>query len=318
MRDVFPAMKILANEGRRFALARVVATWGSAPRRPGSAMVIAEGGQVAGSVSGGCIESDVITAALASLHDGERRLCTFGVESAKAWSVGLSCGGSVSVLVQSFDPESRNGRMWMAGLAEGRGLKIITELEGTGETVDTPVCAGAETTGLQEIDGHRVFVHVIPRPDRLLIIGGADIAVHLTAMASRLDFEVTVVDPRAVFSDVERFDVPPARIETAWPQEVLGAFDPDEETYAVLLTHEPRIDDAALHILLRSPARYIGALGGRKTQDSRLSRLKQSGFSPADIARVRGPVGISIGASSPSEIAVSILAEIVAVRNGRS
>ncbi|NNE71697.1 MAG: XdhC family protein, partial [Rhodothermales bacterium] len=137
-----------------------------------------------------------------------------------------------------------------------------------------------------------------------------------TALANRLDFEVTVVDPRAVFTDASRFDVEPHRLLTAWPQEVLPEFAPDEQTYAVLLTHDPRIDDPALRTLLASPAAYIGALGGRKTQRARRERMEEAGFKPRDLDRIRGPVGLRIGASGPAEIAISIAAELVAVRRG--
>lgn len=312
MRDVLPTMKRWAEAGTPFALARVVSTWGSAPRSPGSAMVISVYGHVAGSVSGGCIEGAVISEASEALKDGRRRHCTYGVDSATAWSVGLSCGGQVSVLVQPFDAASGPGKRWMEALDRGDPLTIRTPLGQGEETVGAP--AGDDTTGVE--DDH--FVHHIPRPARLLIIGGADIAVHLTAMANRLDFEVTIVDPRAVFTDAERFDSQPAKLLTAWPQEVLPTFKPDDQTYAVLLTHDPRIDDPALRILLAAPTRYIGALGGRKTQKARTERMIRDGFGPQDLARIRGPVGLDLGASGPAEIATSIAAELVAVRRGKS
>jgi xanthine dehydrogenase accessory factor len=135
-------------------------------------------------------------------------------------------------------------------------------------------------------------------------------------LANRLDFEVTVVDPRAVFTDPHRFDVPPDCLLTAWPQQVLPEFAPDNQTYAVLLTHDPRVDDPALEVLLKSEAAYIGALGGRKTQSARRVRMLAAGFTETDLARIRGPVGLRIGAIGPAEIATSISAELVAVRRG--
>lgn len=312
MRDVYPTMRNWAQTGTRFALARVVETWGSAPRPPGAAMVVSDAGQVAGSVSGGCIEGAVIAEALRCLEDGVRRFCTFGVDSETAWSVGLSCGGQVSVLVQPFDPASQVGRKWMTGLDSGATLVVRTAVEGLEESVADP---DQDVTTLL---ASGVFTHVIPRPARLLIIGGADIAVHLTALANRLDFDVTVIDPRAVFTDPKRFDAAPSSLLTCWPQEVLPEFAPDEQTYAVLLTHDPRIDDPALKILLASKAAYIGALGGRKTQTARRDRMQAAGFGPADLARICGPVGLKIGAIGPAEIATSIAAELVAVRRGAS
>lgn len=310
MRDVYPTISAWHAGGIRFALARVVETWGSAPRPPGAAMVVSETGQVAGSVSGGCIEGAVITEALQCLEDGVRRYCTFGVDSETAWSVGLSCGGQVSVLVQPFDSASKVGQKWMAGLEEGAPLVVRTALEGTDESIYD--AGGHHTTSVES----GVFTHVIPRPQRLLIIGGADIAVHLTALAKRLDFDVTVIDPRAVFTDPNRFDVAPDQLLTSWPQEVLEAFAPDDQTYAVLLTHDPRIDDPALKVLLGSKAVYIGALGGRKTQAARRDRMRAAGFGESDLARICGPVGLKIDAVGPAEIATSIAAELVAVRRG--
>ncbi|MFT4605097.1 MAG: xanthine dehydrogenase accessory factor [Rhodothermales bacterium] len=310
MRDVYPTMKTWSKAGIRFALARVIETWGSAPRPPGAAMIVSEMGQVAGSVSGGCIEGAVITEALGCIEDGKRRYCTFGVDSETAWSVGLSCGGQVSVLVQPFDPATQVGMQWLARLESGDPLQVRTALEGEDEGIADP--QGDATTSL--VAG--IFNHLIPRQARLLIIGGADIAVHLTALAVRLDFEVTVIDPRAVFTDPDRFDVRPHRLVTAWPQEELGDFAPDNQTFAVLLTHDPRIDDPALQILLSSRAAYIGALGGRKTQTARRDRMRAAGFSEEDLGRICGPVGLRIGAVGPAEIAASIAAELVAVRRG--
>lgn len=312
MRDVYPTMLDWAGSGRRFALARVVETWGSAPRRPGAAMLVSEDGAVAGSVSGGCIEGAVITEARDCLESGERRVLEFGVDAETAWSVGLSCGGRITVLVQPFNPASGVGASWMEALGEGRPLEIRTPLGAGQERIREP--DRDSKTGPEG----EVFVHVVPRQARLLIVGGADIATHLTAMASRLDFEITVLDPRAVFTDPARFDVAPASLLTAWPQEVLDDFAPDEETCIVLLTHDPKVDDPVLHAVRHRPVRYVGALGGRKTQRERADRLRAAGFSDEEIARIRGPVGLDIGARDPSEIAVSILAELVAVRNGDS
>lgn len=283
-------------------------------------MVISEDAEVAGSVSGGCIEGEVIRDALLTLRDGQRRFRPFGVDSETAWSVGLSCGGQVSVLVQPFDPSGEVESVWLHGLGGRRPIQVATSLTGSAQGIrvgDRAVGALEVAEGETGVRENEVFVHRITPPDRLLIVGGADIAVHLTAMASRVDFEVTVLDPRAVFTDPSRFDVRPSALITGWPQEVLPDFEPDESTYAVLLTHDPRIDDPALHALLLARVPHIGALGGRKTQSGRRERMELAGFSSQDIARIRGPVGLSIGAAAPAEIAASILAEVIAVRNGR-
>lgn len=308
MRDVLPTMESWIAENKRFALARVVSTWGSAPRRAGAAMVISSEGQVAGSVSGGCIEGEVVRTALEVLQQGRPALRSFGVSSEAAWAVGLSCGGQLEVLVQDFD--SAGEGEWLSGLRGSQPFLVRTNVE-TGRSEVSPgatVSAPALEAGW--------FVHPIAPPTRLLIIGGADIAVHLTAMARRADFHCTVVDPRSVFSDPGRFDVQPDELLNAWPQEVLPDYDADESTFAVLLTHDPKIDDPALHALLNSPAPYIGALGGRKTQKARRERMRSHGYSSDQISRIHGPIGLNIGAATPVEIAASILAEMIAVRNG--
>ncbi|HIG16975.1 MAG TPA: xanthine dehydrogenase [Candidatus Handelsmanbacteria bacterium] len=159
-----------------------------------------------------------------------------------------------------------------------------------------------------------VFVHVFPCKDRLLIVGASHISIPLVRLAKVLSLETVVVDPREVFARRERFPEPPDQLERVWPAKFFESWTIDEGTYAVLLTHDPKIDDEALHHLLRSPAAYIGALGGRRSQQSRATRMREAGFTDDEVARIHGPVGLDIGAESPEEIALSILAEVVAIR----
>lgn len=340
MKDILPTIQRWFDNERPFVLARVAKTWGSAPRRVGSAMAVADDGKFAGSVSGGCVEGAVIEQAAEVLETREPMLLEFGVEDERAWSVGLSCGGQIKVLLEyfpSFSEESSEreaGAAWLAALHEGepfvvvsgfgdagRGHCIVFPDErffgnsafGPGDPVASAVAAFE--AGQSELLEDRLFVHVIPGKQILLIIGGTDIATHLVRLAAPLEFETVVVDPRPVFADAARFAPEPDRIMDSWPDDALAELRITADTYAVLLSHNPKIDDPALEILLRSEARYVGALGSRKTHAKRCERLREAGFSDATIERIRGPVGLDIGASSPSEIALSIMAQIVAARN---
>jgi xanthine dehydrogenase accessory factor len=332
--DIVAAIRQWQSDSKAVAIARVVSTWGSSPRRPGATLAVSSDGELVGSVSGGCIEGAVRDEALAVLSGGHARFVDYGVDDETAWSLGLSCGGTVRVLVQklpAFGDELMTGveageRMVVAtALDDGREYNIL--IRNSGEAVgDWPsdaasieaaiagVLRGNASTGEHEIEGVSCFLHVVPAPSKLIIIGGSDIAVHLVGFAEPLAFETILIDPRAVFSDRARFPVLPGRIETAWPQEVLPEIEIDSDTYAVLLTHDPKIDDPAIHLLLQSDVAYIGALGSGKTQSKRRERLCAAGFEESDLDRIHGPVGIDIGGVTPAEIALSIVAEIVSVR----
>jgi xanthine dehydrogenase accessory factor len=188
----------------------------------------------------------------------------------------------------------------------------------TAEGVQAALAAYADRESREvELAGEPVFIQVFPRKDQLLIIGAAHATLALVAFARQLRFETIVIDPRKVFSDASRFSPPPDRLLQEWPQDVLPGLGLNEDTYAVLLTHDPKIDDPALHRLLRSPVAYIGALGSRRTQEKRRERLRKQGFSEEEIGRIHGPVGLDIGAQTPDEIALSVIAEVVRAKNER-
>jgi xanthine dehydrogenase accessory factor len=262
------------------------------------------------------------------------------VDNETAWSAGLSCGGRVRVVVE---PWSQIAGSFEAGLLErtlasGRPFALVTALEESAsehrlffpeqDQQDAGAAAlpediirrafEARATGEFASDDRQFFVHVFAPKPRLVIVGGSDIAVSLVALAGTLGFETIVVDPRGVFVRPERFSSPPDRMIEAWPQEALPQLPLDADTFAVLLTHDPKIDDPALHILLDRPVPYIGALGGTRTQEKRRERLTGAGFDARQIGRIHGPVGLDIDAATPAEIALSILAEIIAVRNGKA
>jgi len=343
MQDIFTEVEKWLQRGQPFALATVTKTWGSAPRGVGSGMAITEDMQVIGSVSGGCIEGEVIEAAKQVLRSGVPQLLSFGVSDETAWSVGLSCGGKVNVFVEKHPAFSENPlarEAWEAAhtaLSHNQPAILLTKLDpekhahllvfpdgktfGDGEhfpehALQIAIEAYEKRQSRQlEIGDESIFVQVFPRKDRLIVIGAAHISIPLVKLAKELDFEVIAIDPRRVFATPERFPVPPDQMFDEWPQEALTRFDLSEDDYAVLLTHDPKIDDPALHIFLKSDVAYIGALGSRKTHAKRVQRLREAGFSEKEIGRVFGPVGLSIGAKTPVEIALSILAQIIEVKS---
>ncbi len=325
--------------GERVAVATVVKTWGASPRPPGSLLCISETGQFVGSVSGGCIEGAVIGAAQEAMADGQPRLLEFGVTNDMAWEVGLACGGQVQVFVRPLATgggDAELDRQLLAALLARRSVALLTAIpDGTRQLVSEDTMSDALpadlrvavtealtsdrpvelTAPLGEAGGLlRYFVQPFCSPIRLLIIGAVHIAQPLSQLAAIAGLEVIVIDPRTAFASEDRF--PGVERLTTWPGPALSGLGLDRRSAVVTLTHDPKLDDPALEAALRSPAFYIGSLGSGKTHSARLQRLRSRGFSDADLARIHGPVGLKISARSPAEIAVSILAELVAVLRG--
>jgi xanthine dehydrogenase accessory factor len=274
-------------DGRKAALATVVATWGSSPRPAGSLLAVRDDGLFQGSVSGGCVESTVIAAALESLADGQPRDLSFGVADQQAWDVGLACGGRIRIVVESWS---------------GREVELadIKRRLRNGESVSRDIQLGQ--------DG--IFRHVIAPPPRLIAIGAVHIAQCLAPMAALAGYDVTIVDPRTAFASAARFEN--VAMQTDWPDAAVRDLAPDSQTAIVTLTHDPKLDDPALVAALASPAGYIAALGSRKTHVARLERLAAAGCTGLD--RVHAPAGLALGALTPGEIAVSVLAEMIQTR----
>jgi xanthine dehydrogenase accessory factor len=249
-------------------VATLVAARGSAPRPIGSRLAVSERGELAGSVSGGCVESEVAELARAVLADGEQRQVTYGISDEQAFSVGLPCGGEIDVLLERAE--------------------------------------------LDDLDRFRE-----ESPFRLLVFGAVDLAEALCKVANELGWVTIVADPRGRFATRER--IPSAdELLVEWPEEVLARVKPDRSTAVVVLAHEDRFDIPALVRALRSKAFYVGALGARRNQERRRARLLEEGLSEDEIDRIAGPTGLDVGAETPAETAVSILAEILAVRSGRT
>ncbi|CAD0183139.1 putative xanthine dehydrogenase subunit A [Ruegeria sp. THAF57] len=307
------------DEGKSAALATVVETWGSAPRRVGAQLVIGGDGRIEGSVSGGCVEGAVIVEALEAIDEKEARLLEFGVSDEDAFAVGLACGGTIRVLVEpigSVLPEAMLRELVDA--RAGREPVIYEVNVETGQRAlkrdAYPQRVRMDRSGFEE-DG-KTFVAVHNPPLRLIIVGAVHIAQALVPMARIAGYDPAIIDPRDAFASDSRF--PGETILTDWPDEAVAKLGLDVRTAVVLLTHDPKLDDPALESALRAGVFYIGALGSTRTHAKRVARLTEAGFTKAQIDRIHGPIGLDIGAADPSEIAVAILAQMTAVLRGKA
>lgn len=321
MREILPELERWRSQGDRVALARVVATRRSAPRPVGSKLIVSERGELAGSVSGGCVESEVVEAAREVLAGGSPRLLTYGISDDLALSVGLPCGGEIDVWVDEPAPDLL-AQLARLAQAEERAV-LLTDLEaGTSRLVrhgEDPAADDLIRAGhskVVELDGRRVFADVFAPPPRLLVYGAVDTADALCAAARGLGWHTIVADARRRFATPER--LPHAHeVVVAWPEETLAHVQPDHATAVVVLTHDDKFDVPMLVGTLTTDAFYVGALGSRRNQERRRERLLEAGVDESALDRIAGPAGLDIGAHSPAETALSILAEIMAVRAGR-
>ena len=311
------------------AIATVIATWGSSPRPAGSHMVVRGDGDFAGSVSGGCIEAAVVEAAMRVIDTRKPADLEFGISDETAWSVGLSCGGRVRVRVEAMRP---NQETWVAlcgrlseripclllnSLGKQRpnllAVEDLVRLDLPVRIRETAECTVRRGNSLL-VEGELFLRPYLP-PVRMLIVGAVHISQYLAPMAAACEIDVTIIDPRRAFAADSRFSS--QRVIRRWPAEALAELAPDEHTALVALSHDPKIDDPALLAGLRSPAFYVGALGSRRSHDRRCRRLSGQGGNVPDLARIRAPIGLDIGACGPAEIAAAILAEVIAARRGR-
>jgi len=321
VREILSELDRWRAAGDRIAIATVVGTRRSAPRPIGSKLAVSEGGELAGSVSGGCVESEVVEAAREVLAGGEARLLTFGISDDLALSVGLPCGGEIDVWVSEPDPELLR-RVADVARDERRAVAFTDLDDGTERIVpqgDDPVADDLIRGGhskVVELHGRRVFADVFGPPPRLLVYGAVDTADALCAAARGLGWHTIVADARARFATPER--LPNAHeVIVAWPEETLAQVQPDHATAVVVLTHDDKFDIPMLVGTLTTDAYYIGALGSRRNQERRRERLLEAGVYESALDRISGPAGLDIGAHTPAETALSMLAEIMAVRAGR-
>ncbi|MEZ5674770.1 MAG: XdhC family protein [Thalassovita sp.] len=300
--------------GKGAALATVVETWGSAPRRVGSQLAISGAGDIEGSVSGGCVEGAVVVEALEALEDGKARMLEYGVSDGDAFAVGLACGGTIRVLVEPIGdalPLDLLEGLVAARAARQRVAVVADLVDGdrwlTHHGHDERF--RMDRSGFEE-DG-RFFVSIHNPPLRMIVVGAVHIAQALVPMARLAGYDPTLIDPRDSFGSQARF--PGETILHDWPDDAVKSLGLDTRTALVLLTHDPKLDDPALEQALAAEVFYIGVLGSKRTHAKRVERLSQRGFTAEQIARIHGPVGLDIGAASPAEIAVSILAECTQV-----
>ena len=312
-----PEVKAWLDSGDPVAVATVISTWGSAPRPVGSRMAISQSGKIAGSVSGGCLEGEVFEQAQAILKGKPATVFHYGVSDDLAWTVGLSCGGEVDVLIE---PLAQVHRDLMTALEAERPVVLKTDVGKRPGVRALLTPADPEVPELLDRENpvrhDGVFLEPFPRPPELYIFGGSHVAIPLTRLASAIGFRVMVVDARSKFAGRDRF--PEARrVIHAWPDEVLKDLPMDGSTYVVILTHDPKFDDPTITAALRGRPRYIGAIGSKKTHRDRVARLTAAGVSPIEIQRVHAPIGLDLGAQTAEETALAILAQMVAVRHGK-
>jgi xanthine dehydrogenase accessory factor len=315
--------------GRAVAIATVVQTWGSAPRQSGSVLICDDHGQFAGSVSGGCVEISVIEAAREVLASGIPRLLEFGVADETAWAVGLACGGRIRVWVEALDERKRSVlTQWLSRherketavlairLTDGE-QQFVDLLHDSGSIAAESAIAARSDRAVTITDaGSEWFLLPLNPPLRLVIIGAVHIAEALVSIARLAGYEIIVVDPRGAFARSARFES--VTLLSEWPATIWSQVAADTRTAIVALTHDPKIDDPALRLALASEAFYIGALGSKRTHEKRIARLLDDGVGAKLLNRIHAPIGLDIGARSPMEIAISILAEMTAVLRGRT
>lgn len=352
MREILESVESWRRDGHGVALATVVQVWGSAPRPPGSKMAISSHGAMAGSVSGGCVEGAVFEEAQEVIRSGRPKLLTFGVSDEEAWTVGLSCGGEIQVFVESLGGERETAtgaaeiyRAIREGLEAEEFLAQATVVAGPGLGKSLLFRRGRESLGSLGAEGlddalrdriperferegarripvegkqgaSEVFLEFHgPRP-KLVLVGAVHVAIPLIHLAKAVGFRTLVIDPRGAFATAERFAHADELIRE-WPQEALGEMPLNEATYIATLSHDPKIDLPAVAAVLRQPVRYIGALGSKKTHAKRVAALEEQGFSDEEIDRIHAPIGLDLGGRKPEEIAVAILAQVVAAANGK-
>jgi len=351
VRDILDSVTKWWAANEKFGLATVVRTFSSAPREPGAAMAVSAGGEVVGSVSGGCVEGAVYELATEVTASGQPVLQRYGISDDDAFAVGLTCGGIIDIFVE---PASRERFSELADIAdavrdgvpvavatviEGPGIvgarRVIWEGEratgtlGAGDRLDQAVdddARGMLAQGLTAVrrygpEGERrrdelaIFVQSFAPAPRMLVFGAIDFAAAVAKTGKFLGYRVTVCDARPIFATASRF--PDAdEVVTDWPHRYLSGIDTDARTVICVLTHDPKFDVPLLEVALRRPAAYIGAMGSRRTHDDRLSRLREVGMTEAELDRLRSPIGLDLGARTPEETAIAIAAELIQLRWG--
>ena len=357
MKELLETLAGWQADGAEIGRAVVVRTFGSAPRPEGAVLLYARDGRIAGSVSGGCVEGAAAEEIDRARATGRSRVIRYGISDEQAWDVGLACGGTIDVLIEPRAPGVVIDAARRSVGAGGSGSAVITPLPadsptaafgphepGSGAPPESELVVSDEgrltgtlgSAGLDaelielarsalgrglsrtvELAGRSLFIEVFPVRPRVVVVGGTEIARSLVRLARELGFETAVIDGRAAFATAERFPEVD-RLVVGWPDEVADDIALGPNDAVAVLSHDVKFDEPAIVEALRRGCRYVGAVGSRKTQADRRARLLAAGVSEADIARLRGPVGLDLGGRAPAETALAILAEIVAERYGGS
>jgi len=341
MHLLLPAIRRWQAQGKAVALATLVRVYGSAPQPLGAKMVVSQAGEMAGSVSGGCVEGAVAQEAMTVLKTGLPNLITYGIADELAQSVGLACGGTIDVFIEPLAGPILAELLARVERAEPVGVaRILTRQDGSGQTPRGPLLAGNRvgvfgTLGSESVDdlarsalaaltpdrpaeritlaGADLFLERILPPARLVIVGAVHIAQPLVTFGNELGFRTIVVDARSAFATPERFGHA-HELRVGWPADILAELALDESSFVVVLSHDEKLDNPALAAALARPVAYVGALGSPRTHARRVEALRELGVTPAQIARIHAPIGLDLGGRRPAEIALAILAEIVAVK----
>jgi xanthine dehydrogenase accessory factor len=357
VKELLATIDAWRTEGQHIARGVVVRTFGSAPRPPGATLLRSADGRIAGSVSGGCVESATARHAEEAAATGVSRVIRFGISDEQAWDVGLACGGTIDVLVEPFlrdvvvaaargaQARQRGGRAVVTRLPPGSpGAELTRSTTGPGAVPEPALVVHADgrlegslgspeadaelvrlaltalergVSGTAEVATRQSFIEVFPVRPRLVIVGAVPVAMALVRLARELGYETVVLDARASFATRERF--PDAdELIVGWPDEVFAEIGLAGNDTVAVLSHDPKLDEPAIAGALRHGCRYVGAIGSRRTQQMRRAGLRQRGLSEAQLERLHGPIGLDLGGREPVETALAIMAEVVAVRHGAS
>jgi len=342
MRDVLDKLDQWRESNQEIAVTTVVETWGSAPRPVGSKMITTMAGGIAGSVSAGCVEGAVIQEAQSVINSGKPRLIEFGVADETAWEVGLACGGKIKVFIEPGWALDGIYHIMKDNLISGKTFATITPLEDRLDTTNKKMLIQSDGSIVGDLslpeeaefitekalefleneksgmlafpDGTKIFVESYPLPSKLIIIAAVHLYDPFITIANATGFETILIDPREAFANRARFPHVNKLIRQ-WPQDAMNNLTIDRSAYIVVLTHDPKLDDPALQLSLKSNARYVGALGSRRTNQKRLQRLRKAGLTEEQLSLLHAPIGLDLGGRSQSEIAISIMAEIIQVKN---
>lgn len=345
MDEVLQQATVWRAQGREAALATVVRTSGSTPRGTGAKLLVSRDGGLVGSVSGGCVESDVAAHAMEVMDQGRPRLVSYGISDEFGIEVGLACGGSIEVLIEGLGrdpypevaelvrqevpvvvatavrPDGVIGRRMVVARGEARGTLGDAALDAAVKGKVPELIRSGQSRPMRFKDqagtDTEVFLDAYPAPPTLFIFGGVHVAIPLTRYAKILGFRVNVIDPRGIFATPERF-AEADQLAISHPEDYLNGVELNENSYVVVLTHDPRHDEPIIKRVVESRTSYLGAIGSRKTNQERMARLMAQGVPQEALARVHAPVGLDIGAQTPEEIALAIMAEVIAARYGKA